>query len=949
MRRLLIVLWGPCLIVSQGATAQFDRDWKVFVVPFSHTDVGFTAPVPEVIRQHRQYLDDVVAYIEQTRSNPPASQFKWTIEVTWVLEDYLANRSPAQIEALMNHVRAGKIEIAAMHFGLQTDLAGPEELVRSLYFAQELKNTYDVPIRTAVTNDTPGFTWSLAQLLAKAEIPYASLAMNSFLSDFYRTTTLPNLFYWESQSGDRTLLWRSIHPRWAYLEGSIWGLYSSYAAMEPRITAQLQKLAATGYPYDVVLINAATGDNGRPKLRITENVRTWNRTHEGARMYVATFSEFFDYVTEHVTEDIPVLRGDMPNWWSWGFAASATGGFLKSRRAQVGLTVAETFASLADALAPGFVYPTEELRRAFINNLLFEDHNLGALNPAGNAPFWERKTAWITAAADAGETILYDALDALAGTIQTGRQVTVAVFNPLPWKRTDVVRVHLSNSRLRFMSAFRVVDAVTGAERTVQRLPTGEVAFRAGDVPPLGYKLFQVEPATGPWPPIRPLHQPKLENELYRVQIDLATGGIASILDKNAGAELTRSDARFNQYAYNRSVPFGFQVVASDSGQVLQQLTLRGMAPGSHSYVTTITLPSGQRRIEFSNQYDKHPVSGFEGVDFFFNFGLPDATLRYEIPFGHVRVFEDELSGFRSNHYAMQRWATITGSNLSAILASSGPAIHAYSNGRFDGNVRLLTSFNTLGTAYRAGVGPLRAGFALTSHAGDADPATATKFAYNFNVPLLSRVLPAGQTGIRPDAQFSFMSVEGATLQLSTLKKSLTGDGFIARLFNPSPEPVNVTLQFGSDVRGVSAASLLEDITGPIGLIGQQANLTFGPFEVKTLHLDLDLATRRDVTTLASEPVRLEPNYPNPFSDHTTVHYELANPATVWLTAYDLLGREVGGVRPATQQPGRHAFSWAGIDLQGRPLASGVYFLTLEAVAEDGGYTRRSKSVTIIR
>lgn len=944
-----IAVWTLCLLVAGGSAAQFDRDWKIFVVPFSHTDVGFTAPVPDVIRQHRQYLDDVVAYIDQTQSNPPESQFKWTIEVTWVLEDYLANRSPAQIEALMNHVRAGRIEIAAMHFSLQTDLAGPEELVRSLYFAQELKNTFKVPIRTAVTNDTPGFTWALAQLLAKADIPYASLAMNSFLSEFYTTTILPNLFYWESQSGDQTLLWRSMHPNWAYLEGTIWGLYSSYAAMEPRITAQLHKLAATGYPYDAVLINAATGDNGPPNLTITDNAHTWNQNHDDATMYVSTFSEFFDYVTEHVTQDIPVFRGDAPNWWSWGFAASATGGFLKSRKTQTTLATAETFASMAHATAPGYVYPAAELRRAYINNLLFEDHNLGAVNPAGNAPFWDRKTAWISAAARAGESAIDDALDALSGTVQTGGEVAVAVFNPLPWERTDVVRVPLSSPHLRAIPAFRIVDAGAGTERPVQLLPTDEVAFQAENIPPLGYKLYHLRTAADPWPPIRPLHQPVLENDQYRVQVDLATGGIKSILDKSAGTELTRTDARFNQYAYNGAVPFGFHVMASDSGQVLQYLVLRGMAPGSNSYVTSITLVNGQRRIDFSNQYDKRPVIDLEGMDFYFNFGLPDADLRYEIPFGHVRVFEEELSGFRSNHYAMQRWSAITGGNMSIILASDGPAIHAYPSGQFDGNVRLLTSFNSSGTAYRAGVGPLNAGFALTSRAGDADPARATKFAYNFNVPLYSRVLPPGQKGARPDASYTFLSVEGATLQLSTLKRAISGDGFIARLYNPSDEPVAVTVRFGPEVRSLSAATLLETKTGPIGITDRRANLTFAPFEVKTLHLDLDAPTSNDVPVPTTEIVRLDPNYPNPFSDYTAIRYELVRGAKVRIAVYDLLGRKVGGTGPAYRSPGQHAYSWAGTDLQGRPLSSGVYFISLEALTAEGSFTRQSRAITMIR
>ena len=951
MTRVLrkIVLWVLCLFWAGNSAAQFDRDWKIFVVPFSHTDVGFTAPVPEVIRQHRQYLDDVVAYIDQTQSNPPESRFKWTIEVTWVLEDYLAHRSPEQIQALMDHVRAGRIEIAAMHFGLQTDLAGPEELVRSLYFAQELKESYDIPIQTAVTNDTPGFTWALAQLLNKAAIPYASLAMNSFLSDFYTTTTLPNLFYWEGQSGDRTLLWRSMHPNWAYLEGSIWGLYASYEAMTPRITAQLNKLAATGYPYDAVLINAATGDNGPPNLTITDNVAAWNQNHDNAKMYVATFSDFFDYVSEHVTQDIPVFRGDAPNWWSWGFAASSTGGFLKSRKTQTSLVTAETFAAIADAVAPGFLYPADELRQAYINNLLFEDHNLGAINPAGNAPFWNRKMGWITSAEHAAETITHDALDALGQTIQTGPDVSIAVFNPLPWQRSDIVRVPLSDPRLASMSAFRIVDGATGIERPVQVLSTNEVAFRADRIPPLGYRLFQLKTDVSEIPRSRPLRQPVLENDFYRIQVDLTTGGALSVFDKESVMELTRGDARFNQYVYNGSAPSGFQVISGDSGQVLQRLVLRGMAPGSNTNLVEYTLASGQQRIAFHNQYDKRPVVNFEGVDFLFNFGLPDAVLRYEIPFGHVKVFEDELSGFRSNHYAMQRWSTITSGNKTVILASDGPSIHAYPNGQFEGNVRLLTSFNTSGTAYRAGVGWLKTGFALASHDGDADPAEATELAYNFNVPLYHRVLPRRQRGTLPDTSYAFMSVDDATLQLSTLKRPISGGGFIARLYNPSADPFVATLQFGPNVRALSETTLLEEITQTIEIADRQATIAFAPFEVKTLHFDIGTSTSRHEAASTTEPLQMSQNYPNPFSDFTAVHYTLYRQSKVWLTVYDQLGRKVDELRPANRGPGRYTYSWAGVDLQGWPLANGVYFMVLDALTTDGRFTRQSRAMTIVR
>ena len=721
-----------CLVCVQTANSQFDRDWKIFVVPFSHTDVGFTAPVPTVIEAHRAYLDTVVEHIERTKEYPHESRFKWTIEVTWVLEDYLNTRSPEQIEALMRHVRAGNIEVAAMHFSMQTDLAGPEELVRSLYFARELQALYDIPIRTAVTNDTPGFTWSLAQLLAKSEIPYAALAMNSFLSDFYITTNLPNLFYWEGQSGDRTLLWRSLHPKWAYLEGSVWGLYSNYAAMERRLIAQLDKLAAEGYPYDFVLINAATGDNGPPKLQVSDNARLWNELHANSTMYVSTFADFFDYVTEQGSSEIPVIRGDAPNWWSWSFASSATGGFLASRNAQVLLPGAEALASIADALVPGYAYPAGRLSRGYINNMLFEDHNLGAIFPGGNEMFWDRKMEWVEAAGRTGTTVLDGAIDAWSSLIATGDDAMVVVFNPSLWQRSEVVRIALDDPVVAGLPAFRIEDAEARTAVPVQVLSTHELAFRASRIPPLGYRLFRLAPSDGALPATHALKDAILANDAYRVEVDMATGGIASITDMDTGREITRGDGRFNQYIFNGGTPYGLEVIQSDSGAVLQRMLLQGEAPGSDTYETEVVLPAGERRIDFRNRYTKRRPLSLEGMDFHFNLDMPNPTLTYEIPFGHVQLYQDELSGFRTNHYAMQRWSVVSNEQSSVVLATSGPAIHAYPRGQFTGNVRLLTSLNTRGTAYRAGVGPLQANFSVTTRPGIVDAPTATEFAYNF-------------------------------------------------------------------------------------------------------------------------------------------------------------------------------------------------------------------------
>ncbi|HEY5565422.1 MAG TPA: hypothetical protein VIL33_07520, partial [Rhodothermia bacterium] len=524
-RRIWRNIWRLtlCLACVAPAQAQLDRDWKIFVVPFSHVDVGYTASVETVVQQHSTYLDSVVAYVERYKSNPENSRFRWSTEVSWQLENYLATRSPDQIERFMGLVREGYIEINAMYLSLQTDLCGPEELVRSLYYSDRIARDYDVGIGPAVTNDTPGFTWGLAQLLERAQVPYFSLAMNSALSDFYTTTDIPNLFFWEAQSGHRTLVWRSIHTQWAYLEGAVWGVYGGYSLMENRITNLLNQLANAGYPYDFVLINAATGDNGAPNPNIVNNAQAWNDNHAGSEMRVATFSDFFYHASYEsgARETIPVYSGDAPNWWSLWFASSASRGHLTSRRAQALLPAAETAASIASVLDPSFDYPAEALDRAYNDNLLYEDHNMGAANnaPADNQAFWELKMGWVTNALNAAQEVFEAGIDSWAAQIETQGGHEIAVFNVLPWTRSEVVRIDPDHPLLAEVRAFEIIDDETGEDVAHQRLSTGEVAFLADSVPSLGYRTFRIAEHSGPIVAPAPLHGNVLENALYRIEV----------------------------------------------------------------------------------------------------------------------------------------------------------------------------------------------------------------------------------------------------------------------------------------------------------------------------------------------------------------------------------------------------------------------------------------------
>ena len=89
-------------------------------------------------------------------------------------------------------------------------------------------------------------------------------------------------------------------------------------------------------------------------------------------------------------------------------------------------------------------------------------------------------------------------------------------------------------------------------------------------------------------------------------------------------------------------------------------------------------------------------------------------------------------------------------------------------------------------------------------------------------------------------------------------------------------------------------------------------------------------------TRQVPETTALLPNYPNPFNPETWIPYELAKPAAVTLTLYDIHGHavrtlDVGHQRAGVYHSRSRAAYWDGRNAQGEPVASGLYFYTLKA------------------
>lgn len=82
---------------------------------------------------------------------------------------------------------------------------------------------------------------------------------------------------------------------------------------------------------------------------------------------------------------------------------------------------------------------------------------------------------------------------------------------------------------------------------------------------------------------------------------------------------------------------------------------------------------------------------------------------------------------------------------------------------------------------------------------------------------------------------------------------------------------------------------------------------------------------------------KLSQNYPNPFNPETTIKYQLPRQAYVFIKLYDVIGKETEIFS------GEHSAGYYNLTISAEGLASGIYFLKLNA----GDYSKVIKMSVI--
>ncbi|HTO95120.1 MAG TPA: glycoside hydrolase family 38 C-terminal domain-containing protein, partial [Bacteroidota bacterium] len=394
------------------------------------------------------------------------------------------------------------------------------------------------------------------------------------------------------------------------------------------------------------------------------------------------------------------------------------------------------------------------------------------------------------------------------------------------WARTDVVFL----SR-KLEAAGDVVRDEKGNEVPSQRLTTGELAFLATDVPPLGTKRFTLHVGTPAYTSNLRVEGETLSDGNLTVRVEKSTGEITSLRTVVPPVEYVDSangngldgyfyvaglDAR---EALRSSHPL---VAVGERGPLLASLVVTSDAPGCNSLKREYRLVNGLGRLEVINTIDKKKVRTNEAVHIGFPFAVPRGTMRVDLGLGVIRPEADQLPGSCKDYYSAERWADVSNQDYGVtltvseaplvemgVLHSELPAPRNVDWKTFQPYSSHLASYvmnNYWYTNYKAdqeGVSVYH--YSVLPH-GLYNQADVVRSGVERSQPLIVRSVTTGQP--KPVPPFT-LSPGG--IVVTYMKPVQGGKALLVRLLNAGDAPETATFSFGTGKKSVYMSSLDEE------------------------------------------------------------------------------------------------------------------------------------------
>lgn len=834
------------------------RDWKIYVVPGTHFDLGWCASPAETLA----YGDEIIRSAIDAITGPNPG-YRFTVEYAINMQHFLGSY-PEYLETVKRLVSEGKLEVCASTTGFMHQVLDGELIVRQIAYAQEwAETTLGRRLRTTQHSDLSGYTLQFPQILARSEISRLSY------SRFH--PPIP-LHWWRSPDGSRVLA--ANHPNLYF-----WGLTIRKGQASDLLPAQLARLEGR-WPIDVLLM----GDEYDCLMGDPSIVEKAARLQDSglASFTVSTISGFFDAVGD---VDLPTYEGEAP-YAIYSIHAANPDTYMEARRAENGLATAEKLSALRELAGMGH-YPFAEVRRGWEQLFYPHDHNVGGRHGKLNTEVRRYKALSARIAAD---QVLQEGMLQLITHVRYTRDdggLPIVVYNPLSWTRSSVVHTYIEpnepgrnglsvtdTSGTPMLAQLLNAEAGGDHERidhAADQVTWMDIAFVAEDVPPLGYKVFYVYPtsdgnASTSW------HQPsssgRIDGRHFSVRLS-ESGTITSLIWKERGIDLVGDDEhQFNEIVVledlRREIEIAHEAEAAfgDLGDDEEPLNFTGKQWRSHLRVqrveegpllTRIILEGGvldagvtqevvlyndRPTVEFVTRIDWRGARNTQ-ARIAYPFNVPDGRITYEVPFGSVRLGEDELpGGYAGSPRFVQKWIDVSNDDY-GITFSTRSGDHNL-DGQTVSPIVLRSGYGEAELDFwYENKGTFEFAFSISPHAGGWKDARTYRQGWEYNNTLLSSSL-SSVSSIESIPQRSDLGEEVSFCQLSAESLIVTslskcGDGgkeYALRLFEVEGRPQESVCRFHFPIRQAWKTNLLGDHLTELPVDDGAIQISVAPHEI---------------------------------------------------------------------------------------------------------------------
>ncbi|WP_308636256.1 alpha-mannosidase [Paenibacillus silvisoli] len=775
-----------------------DPTLTVSAIGHAHMDLAWLWPIRETIRKGARTFSTVLRNMEKYpdymfgASQPQLYQ--------WMKERY-----PALYESIKERVKEGRWEVqGAMWVEPDTNISGGEALVRQILYGKRFfEQEFGKEMKVLWLPDVFGYNGSLPQLLKQSGVDYM---MTQKLSWSVYNSHPHHSFHWEGIDGSKVLT--HLPPE---------DTYNSPGA--PRSLAKIENnyLDRNVSENALMLFGIGDGGGGPGEEHLERLAREKNLL--GLPPVVQETSLSFFEKLEKEQDRFQTYRGELYLEKHQGTLTSQARNKWYNRKMEKALRELEFAASLVLALG-GDGYPAAELEEIWKEVLLYQFHDI-LPGSSITRVFDESLERYGIMHRRVQELIgeRYAEAARLAGC--GGGQPVVA--NSLPWAREELV-------------------AFEGALYAVQVPPMGFAALSEARRVAAGDEGNSELRASGT----------VLENQLLRVTFD-ADGSIVSLFDKAAGRESVEPGKKANVLTlyhdkgdawdfprdYRDTAAGTMELVSSRAGvegscAVLEQ-TYRF---GESTLVQRITLASQAATVQFETKAD------WRESELMLRAAFPVSVMtdqvNCEIQFGYLKrpTTRNTMIEFVRDEICAHQYIDLSQPDYGVALLSDSK--YGYSAERNVLDINLLRS-----PSYPDPVAD-RAEHAFTyaiyPHQGDFVQAKVYQKGYELNAPLTVVKSGGGVGGGASESAGlrSLLQLDNSNVMVEAVKKAEDSEHLIIRLYEASGTRAQVGVSFGVACETIEETDLMERPTALLKEEAASVELSFRPFEIKTLRIKMN-------------------------------------------------------------------------------------------------------------